>query len=138
MTAKEKIRAEDLDRIVETNRWPKQMARITDTLLAIAREQLRGLDDDKIRRLAALQMAAVARVYGGTMFYVPKDERLRKAIRDLRIWCEHDGTVDGPNGIRSLARRHRIATYYVWEILRRQRVLHQESAPKMRAGTANR
>jgi len=56
--------------------------------------------------------------FGGARYYWPKGERFEAATRRLMIRAEHDGTVNGPCGIRALARKHRITDDHVWRILR--------------------
>lgn len=80
-----------------------------------------GLSQADSRRLGVRIAARLSQALGGASFYWKKGDELARTIRDLKIWSEHDGTTDGPNGIKALARRHGITDVLVWHIIRRER-----------------
>lgn len=110
--------AEDL------GRWPTQLAEMTEIIQDELARALPELPDEVIRRAACRQICRFIGEYGGTRPYIPKDDAIRRALRDLSIWGEHDGTVDGPHGIRALGRKHNLSEVAVWSVLREQRKLH--------------
>ena len=113
------------DLVDDAHRWPRQMAEWTD-LLADELEQGRsGLAPPAARALAARLIARLAREFGGGSVYVPKGDALERGLRDLRIWAEFDGTVAGPGGIETLARRERLAIQTVYRIMKAQRDRHR-------------
>jgi len=74
-------------------------------LAELAADELRradaGLAPADCRRLGVRLAARLTDQYGGATYYWPKSDALQRAIRDLTLWAEHDGTVDGPAGIRA-------------------------------------
>lgn len=122
----------------DASRWPRQMAEWTD-LLADELEQGRsGLFPTAARALAARLVARLAREFGGTCTYLPKGDALERGLRDLRIWAEFDGTVAGPGGIETLARRERLAIQTVYRIMKAQRDRHRRRVqPDLFGGADN-
>jgi len=127
--------ADDLARVSGQERWPRQLSEMTD----LVADAIRGgvdLDPAAVRMVACLVVTRLCTEYGGSAFYVPKSDAIHRAIRDLEIWAAHDGTVDGANGIRALARRYAMSANAIWDILRAQRALHrafqQPAAPRGR------
>lgn len=121
----EVLAAIDAGDFAAAERWPRQYAELTD----IFADELVGgplrLPEARARLVAQALMARAAREYQGTrQLYVPKGDALERAIRDTKIWAEHDGTVDGPTGIDALAVRYRMTAVRIWQILREQRQLH--------------
>jgi len=111
----------------QPDRWPAQLAALTGYLRAEA--EAAGLDPALARRLACRQAARWAHEYGGGLFYVPKPDSLERALRDLAIWADHDGTVEGANGIRRLARRYKLSEKQIYLILATQRELNRRRQP---------
>lgn len=111
----------------EPDRWPARLAAMTDVLLdEVARSGLLGLPQDQ-RALAIRLVTRLCQEYGGTREYWPKPDRIARVLRDARIWAEHDGTSDGPRGVRALARAHGVTPEQIWAILRAQRALHKKA-----------
>lgn len=109
----------------DASRWPRQMAEWTD-LLADELEQGRsGLAPTAARALAARLVARMAREFGGGSVYIPKADALERGLRDLRIWADFDGTVAGPGGIETLARREGLSIHCVYRVLAAQRDRHR-------------
>ena len=109
----------DLARIASPDRWPQQLADLTDLVLAEIGT------DAQARLLACRIVTRITQEYGGTSLYVPKSDAIDRALRNLSIWAAHDGTVDGPRGIRSLAKSHKMSANAIWDILRQERALHR-------------
>jgi len=113
---------EHVDTLVEEpERWNDKMAQLAayaaDELLA-ARPQLGEAD---ARRLGVRIAVRLCREVGGITYYWPKSESFDRAARDLAIYAEHDGTVDGPRGIHALARAHKLTEVLIWRIIKRER-----------------
>ena len=104
----------------DVSRWPSQLAEMTD-LVAVA---LAVLPAPEARRLAAHVIVSLCRAYGGGSVYIPKPDAIERALRDLTLWAEHDGTVDGPHGIRVLARRYKLSEQRVWNLLKVEHERH--------------
>jgi len=108
----------------DPERWPRQMAEITDLLVDELMRAPSRLPPADARRLGGRLMARIATEFGGGYFYLPKADALERMLRDARLWAEFDGTVDGPRGVRVLARREGLTTIHVYRILATQRQLH--------------
>lgn len=80
------------------------------------------------RRLGAVVVGRICSEIGGTRLYLPKGDAIERTLRDQRIYSEFDGTTDGPNGIRALARRHSMTDANIWRIIKRERT--QRKRPK--------
>ena len=105
---------------VASGRWERGMADIADTIVAELNRL--GIAD---AQLVGCQVAIrLCQERGGSYWYIPRGEGLARALRDMAIWHEHDGTVTGTNGIEVLAKRHGLTEISVWRILARQRALH--------------
>ena len=111
--------------------WPQRLAEMVDVLIdEIARAEP-TIGPASTRALAVRLIVRQCAEYGGGNWYWHKIDVLRRALRNLQIWAEHDGTVHGPNGIRALARRYAqspdspLSDNAIWKILRRERARHQ-------------
>jgi Mor family transcriptional regulator len=76
----------------------------------------------QIGHLAQRVILRVAAEFGGTTFYWPKFQQLDLTARDRAIYDAHDGTVDGPDGVRKLARRYPLSEKRISKILARERI----------------
>jgi Mor family transcriptional regulator len=101
--------------------WPRQMGEITETL---AEELTRELGPAHARRLAGRLMARIAREFGGSTLYIPKCDALDRLLRNAAMWADWDGSVDGPRGVRAIAKRERISMVHAYRVLAFHRALH--------------
>ena len=113
----------------DPGRWPRQMAELTD-LMCDEIERAGQVAPREARRLAGRLMARIAVEFGGSALYLPKADALDRILRDARIWADFDGTVDGPHGVKVLARREGITTIHCYRILAVQRGLHRRSVQR--------
>jgi Mor family transcriptional regulator len=113
-----------LARIATPERWPRQLADLTD-LVADEISAAQVTDPGATRRLACSIVTRICREYGGGSLYVPKTDAIERALRNLEIWAAHDGTTEGPRGIRALAKRYGMSANAIWDILRQERALHR-------------
>ncbi len=122
----------------DPQRWPRQLAELTDYLEDELRHAQPDLPPRAARALAGRLIARIAREYGGTAFYLPKSDALERVLRDARLWADYDGTTTGPGGIEALARREGLCTIYVYRVLAAQRDLRRrERQPDLFAGPEN-
>jgi len=112
------------DQVADSERWPRQLAELTDLLADELMRRPPRLPAPEARRHAARLAARLARDYGGQYLYIPKGDSLARALRDARLWAEFDGTVHGAHGVAQLARREGLTQAQVYNILRAQRALH--------------
>jgi Mor family transcriptional regulator len=80
-----------------------------------------GIAQTKADALACLIVDRMTAVMGGGNFYIPKNDVLRQMRRNLTLWREFDGTVNGPHGIKALARQYAITETHVYRIVKTQR-----------------
>jgi len=112
------------DPLATPEQWEASMAEIAD--FTIAELTAAGLAAPDARRLGCRVAVRLCRELGGTRYYWPRGDALERAVRDLALWAAHDGTVDGPHGVRALARAHHVSDVHVWRIIARQRELHRQ------------
>lgn len=58
---------------------------------------------------------AQAHYFGGMQIYLPRNDRLKRCLRDIQIYREYKG-----NNVRQLARRYRLTEITIYAILRDQ------------------
>lgn len=109
----------------DAGRWPAQLAEMTDILQDELAQALPDLPPRLIRQAACRQMCRLAVEFGGTNTYIPKGDAIARVLRNLALWGEFDGTVDGPRGVRALARQHGLSEISVWRVLSEQRRRHR-------------
>jgi len=108
---------------VSAERWPTQMAELADFA---ADELIRaGLSQPEARRLGGRVAVRLCQEVGGARYYWPMGTAMERAVRDLLLWADHDGTVNGPRGVMVLSRQYRMSEIQVRRILAAQRALHQ-------------
>jgi len=100
----------------EARAWPTTLAEAIDVLAADGIE--RGLDEKAAIKEARRTMILLANYWGGHTVYLPRDEKLRLALRDNQIWLEFKG-----NNIRQLADKYKLTTTMIYIILKKQRQL---------------
>jgi Mor family transcriptional regulator len=110
------------------------MAEITDFLVDELARGPEAMPAPTARRIGGRQMARIAREFGGGYFYVPKADALERALRDLRLWTDFDGTVTGAQGINALARREGLTAVRVRDILKAQEEIHRAARDRREAG----
>jgi len=60
----------------------------------------------------------LAHYFGGQVIYLPRNEKLRLALRNQQIWYEFNG-----HNIQSLAKKHKLTETMIYGILKAQRKL---------------
>lgn len=104
----------------EAGAWEGSLGEMLDiTAAALARV---GERSDRARDLAAAAISALASAMGGRVFYLPKGDRLKAALRDRAMWSAYDGK---PETVERLAKQHGVTVISAYRILARQRELHR-------------
>lgn len=98
-------------------RWPVRLVEFVD--IGVALYNRLGLSEDEARRYSIAFIAELAHWAGGRMFYLPKDKRLRIALRDKQIFDAYPQV-----GMDELQRRYELTDVQIWNIIRQQRALH--------------
>jgi Mor family transcriptional regulator len=109
---------EHMDDIDHKHRWPKQLADMID-VLADHFQRRRNMEDEDAAAEATQVITVIAHYFGGRLTYIPRDEKLRLALRDNLIWLQFNG-----RNILELANRHQLTEVQVYNIIREQRSLH--------------
>jgi Mor family transcriptional regulator len=106
-------------------KWPKDFAALCDIyeteLAAMA------LEPEQARHISLRLLLALASYGGGRIFYLPKADRLRQAIRDRQIWQEFKG-----HNHEALAKKYNLTVPRIYAIVREQVALHRANVqPKL-------
>lgn len=98
--------------------WPQSLV----DMLQVVEVELRhkGFDDAEAGRIAGWALQALARYFGGRMWYLPKGEKLANALRDREIF-----RAMRRGGAKALAVRYGLTEQRIYEIYREQRTLYQ-------------
>lgn len=81
-----------------------------------------GFPPDRAFGVACDLTLNLANTFGGDKFYLPRGDRVRRALRDAEIWRRYRGR---PQDVERLAREYGLTSIRVYAILRRQRALHR-------------
>jgi Mor family transcriptional regulator len=101
------------------NAWPAQLIALVEIAEAAIRACPQGADAQTLARaIVAAQAAAI----GGGRIYFPTADRVKRLLRDARIWREFDG-----RNIKPLAAKYRLDEYTIYRILKRQRDLRRKA-----------
>jgi len=107
-----------LDGDLPGSAWPRRLCELVDHLEA--RFRRKGLGADQARALAEETALAVADLCGGRQIYLPNGQAIRRALRNARIWRDFNG-----RNIDELARKYRLSTACIYQILAEQRRLRR-------------
>lgn len=99
---------------VGTEKWGKVLAGMVDLFTALFRRRGRSLDE--ATEEAQVVVMELANYQGGREVYLPRGDRLLKAIRDRRIYLEHTGRNEA-----ELAQRYELTPRQIRQINAEQR-----------------
>lgn len=102
---------------VPADKWEKALVEFIEVGEAALRR--RGLTEDDAFAHARDVVLAIAEFRGGRLFYLPKGERLLKALRDMEIFRRARG-----GNIEALADEYGVGVIQIYAIIRHQRKLH--------------
>ncbi|MCC8686218.1 Mor transcription activator family protein [Xanthomonas campestris] len=102
---------------VPEDRWAPMLASLVAVLESTYRRL--GLGDAQAAKLATAGVLAQAEYAGGRMLYLPRGDRLRKALRDAEIY--HRARR---GNIRQLADEYGLTDIHIYRICREQKELH--------------
>lgn len=97
--------------------WAPMLAALVAVLHATFRRA--GVDEELAIRLATTGVLAQAEYAGGRMLYLPRGERLRRALRDAEIYRRARR-----GNIGALAREHGLTDIQIYRICREQKELY--------------
>lgn len=93
-------------------RWPSTLQSLCD-VMRVTLKQHNIVDADNVSEALATSLSAYL---GGRDVYIPNGERLKNALRDIRIWREFKG-----NNLEQLSRDYGLTERRVSEIVAEQR-----------------
>jgi Mor family transcriptional regulator len=99
--------------------WPRALAELVDVFADYFLHKP-GLDASSALAQAQGVVVVLANHFGGRMMYVPRDDKLRIALRDNEIWRAHDG-----RNVQALAARYDLTSQQIYGILREQREINR-------------
>lgn len=94
--------------------WPQTLADMVDILRATALD--RGKSETEAMLEARRTIMVLAHYFGGQVIYLPRNEKLRLALRNQQIWYEFKG-----RNIQALAKKHKLTETMIYGILKEQR-----------------
>jgi len=106
---------------VPSSRWPAVLAELVDILIADW-ERL-GVDRETALKHAQREVILIANYRGGRPFYLPRGDRLKKALRDREIYLRHTGRNTEP-----LADEYGTTVRHIQRISAEQHALHVKRA----------
>lgn len=117
---------DDLEQLLEhvggaeqsKHRWPKQLADMVD-VLAEHFQRRRKMPGEAAAEEATQVVTVLAHYFGGRLTYLPRDEKLRTAMRDNLIWLAFNG-----RNVQALAHQHQLTEAQIYNIIKKQRKLH--------------
>lgn len=102
--------------------WPILLAELVDVLVDYYQDREKA-NLEKAMTMAQDVIVVIAHHFGGRSIYLPRDDRLKRAIRDAAIYRAFDGT----NHLM-LARKTGLTTTQIYNIIYKQRSLRQDRA----------
>lgn len=98
-------------------RWPSNLQSLA--LLIEAELTKAKINDPRI--VGEAITLAIGHYFGGRDVYIPTDQRLKAALRDIQIWQEYKG-----NNIEQLANKFKLTGRRIAEIIQHQRIVETE------------
>ena len=117
MTADMVVDGMDADIRNDARNWPSLLSELVD-VLADYFSRRPGLTDAACREMVQDVVVVMAHHLGGRSIYLPRDDRLKRAIRDALIYK----AFDGGNHL-ALSRQTGLTTTQIYNIISRQRRL---------------
>jgi Mor family transcriptional regulator len=101
---------------------PRSLNMVAKEIASVAEGCLRGkVKPGAEADLAVDVVAALAVLFGGRPFYVPRNELMKKALRDIQIGAECSKL-----SIRELAKKHGLCVQQVYKIIKAQPVVRRD------------
>ncbi|VFQ42466.1 Mor transcription activator family protein [Desulfoluna butyratoxydans] len=99
--------------------WPALLTELVDVLTDHL-ETREHMDPDQAMTHAQDIVVVLSHHLGGRSIYLPRDDRLKRAIRDAAIYNAFTG-----DNHRELAARSKLTTAQIYNIIKKQRALRQ-------------
>ncbi len=124
----------DPDKVLARMEDPSVLARWEGTLVemsSLAENKLLQLLPgmaDTVPKIAREMVYAICQTMGGAVVYIPRGDKLRRALRDAEIFREWRDKNVRPD---ALARKFDLSSQAVYDIIARQRALHRQQEPDL-------
>ncbi|OED44057.1 hypothetical protein ACH42_08430 [Endozoicomonas sp. (ex Bugula neritina AB1)] len=105
--------------LLEKHSWPGDLVELADIIQSQLKRE--GVDDEAIYQQIERVLLAMAFLAGGRNYYLPKSGRIKKALRDKRIYDRFSG-----RNHRELARQYQLSEQMIYEVIREQAQLHRK------------
>lgn len=100
--------------------WPSILAELVDIVADMAQERWHHSPESAIEKAQDVAVA-ISHYLGGRTVYLPRDDRLKRAIRDIAVYRAFDGS----NHL-ALAKKTGLTTTQIYNIIAKQRKLRYE------------
>jgi len=107
----------------EVARWESTLTDFVDIWRG-ALQRREKMSPEDAGRIARQLIAETAHYRGGRAFYLPKDDRLQRALRDDRIWEDY---ASGRKTHAQLATEHQLTVTAIYNIIAKQKKLRTNS-----------
>lgn len=101
------------------HRWPQLLVDINDVVNNHLAKALKKSSPEEIQKISDGVIIALSKYLGGRQIYLPSNESLNIAIRDINIWRDHNG-----RNTEHLAKKYKLTEIYIYSILKAQLALH--------------
>lgn len=98
--------------------WPKMLHDLICVTESHIKNKRPHLNDDA-HKLARDVVISISHYLGGRQLYLPRDDRLQRALRDHKIYQEFSG-----NNQQELAFKYDLTSIQIYNIIAHQRKLH--------------
>ena len=108
---------ENLGHMSDENRsWPSLLMELNGVVANTLK--LHGIDNSDVSLQVTLD---IGEYIGGVQVYLPRGDKLRQQIRDMKIYEQYKG-----NNVKYLAHKYRVTDKTIYEIIARIRKLEQQ------------
>ena len=108
-------------------RWQGTLVEMSSLAESQLHQELPDRADD-VPKIARAVVYAICQTMGGAVVYIPRGDKLRRALRDAEIFREWRDKNVRPD---ALARKFDLSSQAVYDIIARQRVLHRQQEPDL-------
>ncbi|HAS63216.1 MAG TPA: transcriptional regulator [Vibrio sp.] len=107
----------NLGHLADENRnWPSLLMELNGVVANTLK--MHGIDNSDVSLQVTLD---IGEYMGGVQVYLPRGDKLRQQIRDMKIYDEYKG-----NNIKHLAHKYHVTDKTIYEIIARMRKLEQQ------------
>ena len=112
----------DDDEVFEKKNWAKGLNELSDTIrVQLRREGMK--DDEETWRMIERVLLAMSFICGGHYFYLPSGEKIKKALRNKRIYESFKG-----DNILELSRIWGLTPNHIYRVISKQKKLSNNKA----------